>query len=136
MPQAVGITIDLASQRPVYQQIADEIRRLSAQGRLSDGQDLPSVRQLADRAGVNLNTVAKAYRVLAEEGLVELRHGSGATLRLPGLKRGASLLDDDSERRIDAVLARWVLAGATQADVESALRRAVDRYFAAQPPER
>ena len=64
------LSIDRAHDTPVYEQVADQIRRLVASGRLNPGTSLPSVRQLASDLGVNLNTVARAYRVLEGEGFL------------------------------------------------------------------
>ncbi|HSQ24044.1 MAG TPA: GntR family transcriptional regulator, partial [Pyrinomonadaceae bacterium] len=58
------ITIDETDRRPVYRQVADEIKGLIARGALSEGMALPPVRQVADDLGVNLNTIAAAYREL------------------------------------------------------------------------
>src|SRR5260221_7812460 len=72
------ITIDESDRRPVYRQVADEIKGLIARGELREGMALPPVRQVADDLGVNLNTIAAAYRELQKEGLLKVRHGSGA----------------------------------------------------------
>src|SRR2546425_8641582 len=72
------ITIDELDRRPIYRQVADEIKALIARGALSEGMALPPVRQVADDLGVNLNTIAAAYRELQKEGLLKVRHGSGA----------------------------------------------------------
>ena len=77
----MNLIIDTDDRRPVYQQIADGIRTLIATGTLANGQQLPSVRQVAADLGVNLNTVAAAYRELEEDGLITIKHGSGATVR-------------------------------------------------------
>jgi GntR family transcriptional regulator len=74
------ITIDETDRRPVYRQVADEIKGLIARGALSEGMALPPVRQVADDLGVNLNTIAAAYRELQKEGLLRVRHGSGAVV--------------------------------------------------------
>ena len=74
------ITIDEADARPIYVQVAEEIRALIARGELSEGAQLPPVRQLASDLGVNLNTVATAYRELQAEGLLNIRHGAGAVV--------------------------------------------------------
>jgi GntR family transcriptional regulator len=63
------ITIDESDRRPVYRQVADEIKGLIARGELREGMALPPVRQVADDLGVNLNTIAAAYRELQKEGL-------------------------------------------------------------------
>lgn len=71
------IEIDLASEVPAYEQIAAEIRALLVAGELRAGEALPTVRQLAIDLGVHHNTVAQAYRILAEEGWLDLRRGRG-----------------------------------------------------------
>ena len=74
----VTIRIDLQSQVPAYRQIVDAIRVLLVDGTLSPGAELPSVRRLAMELGVHFNTVGEAYRELAAEGWLDLRHGRGA----------------------------------------------------------
>ena len=73
------LRIDLASDRPVYEQIVNGLRALLVKGEFEPGQLLPTVRQLATDLGVHHNTVAQAYRVLASEGWLDLRRGHGAT---------------------------------------------------------
>ncbi len=63
------------------EQLHDQLRGLIQSGRLSPGQRLPPVRELAEALGVHFNTVARAYRLLAKEGWVALRHGRGAYVR-------------------------------------------------------
>ena len=125
----LAIAVDLSGAVPVYRQIANELRSLIARGRLAPGEELPSMRRLGGRIGVNLNTVARAYRLLADEGLVELRHGSGARVLGPGGFRDAALPDAESGRRLDSLLSRWVLAGASRAEISRMLEGALDRYF-------
>jgi len=72
------IHIDLSSEVPAYDQIAGEIRALLVSGVLRAGDALPPVRQLAIDLNVHHNTVAQAYRILADEGWLDLRRGRGA----------------------------------------------------------
>jgi len=72
------IRIDNASNRPVYRQIIDHIKRDIALGRLIKDEKLPTVRQLAAQLAINPNTIAKAYRQLESEGIIVTRPGSGA----------------------------------------------------------
>jgi GntR family transcriptional regulator len=69
------IRIDLDSATPVNRQIVDHLRTLLVNGGLAPGDVLPSVRRLAIDLGVHFNTVADAYRTLADEGWLEVRHG-------------------------------------------------------------
>lgn len=62
---------------PIYRQIMEQVRRQIAGGVLSQGQDLPSVRALAQEHAINPMTVSKAYSLLEAEGLLERRRGLG-----------------------------------------------------------
>jgi len=70
--------IDNASDRPVYQQIIDQVKRDIALGRLNKDEKLPTVRQLAKQIALNPNTIAKAYRQLEQEGIIITKPGAGA----------------------------------------------------------
>ena len=69
--------------RPVYRQIADHILAEIRAERLSAGERLPAIRQLAQRLGVNRDTVALAYEELANAGLVESTVGRGTFVAAP-----------------------------------------------------
>ena len=62
---------------PIYAQIAAQLRRLIAGGRLSPGEELPSVRDVAGYHAINPMTVSRAYSQLESEGLLERRRGKG-----------------------------------------------------------
>jgi GntR family transcriptional regulator len=70
--------IDNASDRAVYLQITDQVKRDIALGRLAKEERLPTVRQLAQQLAINPNTIAKAYRQLEQEGIIVTRAGAGA----------------------------------------------------------
>jgi len=70
--------IDNASERPVYLQIIDQVKRDIALGRLAKEERLPTVRQLAQQLAINPNTIAKAYRQLEQEGIIVTKPGAGA----------------------------------------------------------
>jgi GntR family transcriptional regulator len=71
------IRIDNSSDRPVYQQIIDQVKRDIALGRLGKDERLPTVRQLAGQIAINPNTIAKAYQQLEREGIIMTRPGAG-----------------------------------------------------------
>jgi len=70
--------INLSAGQPLYLQLMDQIRHAAETGVLRDGDQLPGIRTLAEELVVSPNTVIKAYTELEKEGLLELRHGSGA----------------------------------------------------------
>lgn len=78
------VEIDRNADEPVYLQVARQVREAVADGRLVPGQGLPSVRTLASDLAVNLNTIARAYRLLEEEGFLAIRSRRGVEVRAPG----------------------------------------------------
>jgi GntR family transcriptional regulator len=75
------LRIDLASNVPVYEQIANGLRAELVAGQFGPGDKLPTVRVLAIDLGVHHNTVAQAYRQLADEGWLDLKRHRGATVQ-------------------------------------------------------
>ncbi len=71
------VDIDANDSRPVFRQIADELRRCLAIGILKPDEPLPAIRKLADDLKVNANTVQHAYRTLEREGVVYVKRGMG-----------------------------------------------------------
>ena len=89
VPRPAKIRIDLDSPIPAYRQIVDALRVLLVEGSLAPGGNLPSVRRLALDLGVHFNTVGEAYRQLAAEGWLDLKHGRGATVIARGSQPAA-----------------------------------------------
>jgi GntR family transcriptional regulator len=73
----IHLTLDFRSGLPIYVQITDQIRELVAKGELQQGDQLPTVRQLATDLRINWNTVARAYKLLDEAGLISTQQGRG-----------------------------------------------------------
>ncbi|HEY6121122.1 MAG TPA: GntR family transcriptional regulator [Pyrinomonadaceae bacterium] len=110
------ITIDERDQRPLYQQIVDEIKGLIARGELAEGSSLPPVRQVSSDLGVNLNTVAFAYRRLQKEGLIRVKHGSGAIVKSSTV---AEKPDEQLRVQLRTALTQLVLAGLNRAEIKT-----------------
>ena len=75
--------ISTGSSIPIFRQVVDQIRLAIATGKLNPGEQLPSVRTLAERLLVNPNTIAKAYAELAREKVIETRQGRGVFVAPP-----------------------------------------------------
>ena len=104
------IQIDLQSRVPLYEQLQEQIIRLSMLGILDENQQLPSVRALAREVGVSPNTVAKAYQQLEQQGIIYTVSGRGSfvspdVLSLQSLRQAAlqEVLD-----AVDKALSRGV----------------------------
>lgn len=78
MANRLNITLDPASDTPLYKQLADAITGLIEGGRIASGQKLPPTRELAEQLGLNRTTISAAYSLLEETGLLEGQVGRGS----------------------------------------------------------
>jgi GntR family transcriptional regulator len=117
------ITIDETDSRALYQQVVDEIKALIVRGELEEGTSLPPVRQVAADLGVNLNTIAFAYRQLQKAGLIKVKHGAGAVVT-------ARVVTKDSIEQLHpkliAALTDLILSGLTRAEVMAEVHNALN----------
>jgi len=117
---AMFLTIDTADARPIYQQVVHGIKELIARGKLAEGAPLPPVRQLAADLGVNLNTVATAYRELQKDGLILIRHGSGSVVASRTITERSR---DELLRPLRTALTELVLSGLSPNKIQSIVMR-------------
>ncbi len=71
------LQVDFQAGKPVYLQLADQVRYAAASGRLRPGEPLPALRPLAEELRINRNTIAKAYAELESQGIIETIPGKG-----------------------------------------------------------
>jgi len=76
------LKIDFDSEIPIYLQIKNQVIEGIAKGQIEDGEELPSVRGLAEDIGVNMHTVNKAYSMLKDEGYLKIDRRRGAFISL------------------------------------------------------
>lgn len=117
------VTVDERDARPLYQQLVDEIKMLIARGELDEGTLLPPVRQVASDLGVNLNTVAFAYRRLQKEGLIRIKHGSGAVVISQTVKDKP---EDRLRAQLRTALTQLILAGLKQPEIKAIMNEELD----------
>ncbi len=94
------IAISTGSDTPIYKQITDQVRLGIATGKLSIGDQLPSVRALAEELLLNPNTVARAYTDLAREGMIESRPGRGVFV----IRKRRVFTREEGRRRLEPLL--------------------------------
>lgn len=75
--------LDFRSHTPIYLQVMERIKHLVGNGELKAGDQLPTVRQLAAELRVNFNTIARAYRMLDEAGVISTQQGRGTFVLEP-----------------------------------------------------
>ncbi len=123
MAQNPRIRFDPASSVPAVRQIADNLRVLFVEGQLAAGAALPSVRRVAVELGVHFNTVAEAYRQLAAEGWLELKHGRGAMVvprPTPAVTNGA--WTEEFQNRLRGMVAQMRSEGISTTSIAAELR--------------
>ena len=76
------LKIDFESDMPIYTQLRNQIVQGIALGQLKEGEELPSVRQMAEDIGINMHTVNKTYNLLKQEGFIKLDRRKGAVVNL------------------------------------------------------
>ena len=96
----LNLAINTGSASPIYKQITDQVRLAVATGKLAVGDQLPSVRALAEELVINPNTVARAYTDLAREGLIESRAGRGVFLT----RKRKMFTREEGRRRLEPLL--------------------------------
>ena len=95
----------------MYEQIVSGLRAVLVAGEFAAGEQLPTVRQLATDLGVHHNTVAESYRVLAEEGWLDLRRGRGAVVLRREGPRPITAAKHGFGQRLEELVAKAITDG-------------------------
>jgi GntR family transcriptional regulator len=109
---------------PLYIQLMEQVKHAVETGALRDGEQLPAIRKIAEDLVMNPNTVVRAYRELEHEGVVELKHGSGAYIRNP--EGGRARVIRKAQAVVQPAVERLLLLGLT----EDELRRVFENELA------
>lgn len=120
------LTIDLASEVPIYMQIRNAIVTGIASGTLQDGDLLPSVRSLGAEIGVNLHTVNKAYRLLQSEGFIEILRNHGTVVRAGDAARNAALFLEQAGASLHAFISEAITRGVDRAVIHQMIDTVYD----------
>jgi GntR family transcriptional regulator len=124
------LTVDPRSGVPIYLQIIEQIKRSIALGVLQAGEQLPTVKQLALDLTVNPNTVAKAYRELERDQVIETAPGRGSFVRANGVAESTKVAASDVARRaIDGCMREARSMGLDADEVREICLAAVERWF-------
>lgn len=119
------ISIDFNSEEALYLQLRNQIILAIVRAELRDGENLPSVRELAERIGINMHTVNKAYAVLRQEGYLRLDRRRGAVVAVD-MDRVKAVMQ--LEKTLDLVLAQAICKDVGREDVHRLVDEIYDRY--------
>ena len=121
-----AFTISQSDKRPMYLQIMEQIKQRIVLGDWTEGQAIPSIRQLAVDLQVSVITVKRAYLELEREGVIVTQQGKGSHVASnPGL--GARLREQELEQHLEQAARIAALLGIRPKELQGRLREAGDR---------
>ncbi|MEO9171192.1 MAG: GntR family transcriptional regulator [Candidatus Baltobacteraceae bacterium] len=124
------LTVDPRSGVPIYLQVIEQVKRSVALGILQAGEQLPTVKQLALDLTINPNTVAKAYRELERDGVIETAAGRGSFVRTNGSVESMKAAASDVARdAFESVVREAKSIGLNADDIRNLTNAAIDRWF-------
>jgi len=109
--------INASSGQPIYLQLMQQIRHAIETGVLQTGDSLPGVRTLAQQLVISPNTVVKAYTELQHEGLLDLRHGSGAYVSGRRAKKSRTDRLRQAQERVKGMVEKLQKEGLTDEEI-------------------
>lgn len=121
----MNILIDFNSDEAFYIQLINQIIVGIAMEQLHEGDNLPSVRQMAEAVGINMHTVNKAYTILRQEGFIKLDRRKGAIISIDMDKIRVL---DEMRHELSVVLARGICNGVKREDVHNLVDELFDTF--------
>ena len=119
------IVLDYKDRRPLYEQVEEKFRNLILIGALEPGSRMPSVRQLASIAGINMHTVNKAYALLRQEGFVTIDRRKGAVISIDADKVRAL---EEMKQNLTVAMAWGCCKNVTREEVHQLVDEIFDEY--------
>lgn len=134
----IGIEVNFRSEAAIYTQIVEQVQKLVMSGTLKPGDQLPTVRQLAAELRVNFNTVARAYRILDDLGLISTQQGRGTYIWEPGSADEAKM---HRQKTLEQITRQYFLDAITmgftveeiQTEVEQEMKRTAENITQSNP---
>lgn len=126
----IVMSVDPRSGVPIYLQLIEQVKRSVALGVLERGEQLPTVKQLALDLTINPNTVARSYRELERDGIIETAPGRGSFVRGDAAAANAQAAGSDVAREtLEAAIREAKALGLSRDQVTTLLEAAVDRWL-------
>lgn len=120
------IIIDSGDSVPVFAQIIDQIKSAVLSGDINPGEALPSIRQLANDLELNHNTVAKAYRLLERDSVIQTKGYRGTFIHPDARTNSKVDINAWAESRLNEVIKQFRKSGVTDSEIRIAFRKAMN----------
>jgi|ERR1035441_5873705 GntR family transcriptional regulator len=130
------LRVNFSSGVPIYLQLMEQIKHAVDTGAIRGGEQLPTIRKIAEELAMNPNTAAKAYRELEREGVIEVRHGSGAYVAEPKTSSARTATIRLAGEVLRLAIEKGIAAGLSESELrrvfENELSRLLDDATAAR----
>jgi GntR family transcriptional regulator len=126
-----AFAISQSDKRPMYYQIMEQIKQLIAVGDWSEGQTIPSIRQLAVDLGVSVITVKRAYLELEREGVIVTHHGKGSQIT-PNADLKTRIREQELEEHLEQAVRIGAQLGLDASELETRIRAVSERVAGAK----
>jgi GntR family transcriptional regulator len=124
------IRIDLDLPTPLFTQLQEQIKRVVTSGLLAPGDPLPSIRQLASDLELNSKTVAKAYRLLERDGIIQTKGYRGTFIHPDATQNAQVDIQSFIVAELEHALATLRRAGATDSEIRIAFNHVINQPLA------
>ena len=114
------IQIDTNLSTPLFKQLIDQIKKAVMDGLLKSGDPLPSIRQLANDLELNHNTVAKAYRILERDSVIQTKGYRGTSIHGDAIQNSTINMNDSITTKLNETIKSLRESGATDSEIRIA----------------
>ena len=114
------IQIDTNFSTPLFKQLMDQIKKAVMDGLLKSGDPLPSIRQLANDLELNHNTVAKAYRILERDSVIQTKGYRGTSIHGDAIQNSTVNMNDSITAKLNVAIKSLRESGATDSEIRIA----------------
>jgi GntR family transcriptional regulator len=132
----MNLRVNFSSGVPIYLQLMEQIKHAVDTGAIRGGEQLPVIRKIAEELAMNPNTVARAYRELEREGVVEVRHGSGVFVAGPPAQSRKTVEIREAGNALRPAMQQGIALGLSESELrrvfEDELSRLQDKTAAAR----
>ena len=126
----MNLEIDFRSGIPIYLQVVERIKERLAAGQLKPGDQLPTVRALAQELRVNFNTIARSYRIMDESGIISTQQGRGTyILEIPTARVAESIRLNALQELTRRYLADAERLGASPEELDDVMKKQVTHWM-------
>jgi len=123
---ALKISIDIDDPAPPFAQLMAQVKAAVKSGRLRPGEPLPSMRQLANDLALNLKTVAKAYRLLERDAVIQTRGYRGSFVHTHAAANCRVDLSEHAHERLQETIAELRAESVTDSEIRNAFNRSMN----------